>query len=181
MEKKEMEEKDMLRGWKLLFCLAFCLLAPGCASQDMTQAEPPQEQETRQEAPVAEDPAPVEEEGAPAAPTQEEPTQEPAPAQGQLAGCAFRMESQPYGSDPAYLVFGEDGRFEAYNFDLWEMKEHRGTLQSSYQLLPDGSIRISSGPDMYVTWTYEFSGADNRFLSLINTETGMGVLMERMD
>lgn len=181
MEKKEMEEKDMLRGWKLLFCLAFCLLAPGCASQDMTQAEPPQEQETRQEAPVAEDPAPVEEEGTPAAPTQEEPTQEPAPAQGQLAGCAFRMESQPYGSDPAYLVFGEDGRFEAYNFDLWEMKEHRGTLQSSYQLLPDGSIRISSGPDMYVTWTYEFSGADNRFLSLINTETGIGVLMERMD
>lgn len=171
----------MLRGWKLLFCLVFCLLAPGCASQDMTQAEPPQEQETRQEAPVAEDPAPVEEEGTPAAPTQEDPTQEPAPAQGQLAGCAFRMESQPYGSDPAYLVFGEDGRFEAYNFDLWEMKEHRGTLQSSYQLLPDGSIRISSGPDMYVTWTYEFSGADNRFLSLINTETGMGVLMERMD
>lgn len=171
----------MLRGWKLLFCLAFCLLAPGCASQDMTQAEPPQEQETLQEAPVAEDPAPVEEEGAPAAPTQEEPTQEPALAQGQLAGCAFRMESQPYGSDPAYLVFGEDGRFEAYNFDLWEMKEHRGTLQSSYQLLPDGSIRIFSGPDLYVTWTYEFSGADNRFLSLINTETGMGVLMERMD
>lgn len=171
----------MLRGWKLLFCLVFCLLAPGCASQDMTQAEPPQEQETRQEAPVAEDPAPVEEEGTPAAPTQEEPTQEPALAQGQLAGCAFRMESQPYGSDPAYLVFGEDGRFEAYNFDLWEMKEHRGTLQSSYQLLPDGSIRISSGPDLYVTWTYEFSGADNRFLSLINTETGMGVLMERMD
>lgn len=171
----------MLRGWKLLFCLAFCLLAPGCASQDMIQAEPPQEQETLQEVPVAEDPAPVEEEAAPAEPTQEEPAQEPAPAQGQLAGCAFRMESQPYGSDLAYLVFGEDGRFEAYNFDLSEMKEHRGTLQSSYQLLPDGSIRISSGPDLYVTWTYEFSGADNRFLSLINTETGIGVLMERMD
>lgn len=98
---------------------------------------------------MAEDPAPVEEEGAPAVPTQEEPrqeepTQEPAPAQGQLAGCAFRMESQPYGSDPACLVFGEDGRFEAYNFDLWEMKEHRGTLQSSYQLLPDGSIRVGA-------------------------------------